>query len=177
MNPVAANLKQLLDEEIGPLSRQRAYSMLLKKEHVHLFNALCTDGRHWLWRWLWWFGFGKTVLQTLQKTLETNNPRANIVCKEKLTKAMSHLDDIIGKRTTKFINGDTIGLADLAIASLAASVILPPLYCGGTFHRYFQDMIDRDEEARKEVEMWRNTITGKFVLQIYSEYRLMKNSK
>ena len=37
----------------------------------------------------------------------------------------------------RFINGDTMGVEDVALAALAAPVVVPPGYCAGRYTRYF----------------------------------------
>ena len=65
--PVHPELKALLDEEIGPLSRQLVYAFFLKDSNRPHWDLLCTHRRHWLWRFLWWIGVGNTITGRLEK--------------------------------------------------------------------------------------------------------------
>jgi hypothetical protein len=67
--PVDPELRKLLDEEVGPLARQLTYVYVLKASNSDLWNALCTRGRHWLWRFAWWLFVGSFITKRLKKVI------------------------------------------------------------------------------------------------------------
>ena len=166
-NNIDPELKTIIDEEIGPLSRQRVYSILLQQRNHDLLNKLCLTGRGWLFSFLWKIYLGGFVLKSLQKMFGGNEEKV----KQDLLKTLPKIDKFLDKRQGEFINGDKISLGDVALASLFAPLVSPPLYSEGKYNHIFNELMERDEEARKEIEFWRNTKVGQYTLGIYSKYR------
>ena len=67
LEPVPESLKDVLDTELGPRSRQLAYATLLKPEHWDVWQGLCIEGGSTLWRCLWRLGLGKKLTQMMTK--------------------------------------------------------------------------------------------------------------
>ena len=61
MSPIDASIQSSFDTELGPLTRQLAYSYLLKPANANVWKGLCTDGYSATWRCVWGFGFGGQV--------------------------------------------------------------------------------------------------------------------
>lgn len=63
--PIENDFKILLDTKLGPLSRQLAYSYILKQKSW--FSELCSVNQPWWWRMLWGLFVGGYVLKLLEK--------------------------------------------------------------------------------------------------------------
>ena len=63
------------------------------------------------------------------------------------------------------------GVADYAMASLAAVLILPEQYCAGQYTSYFNRLLAQDVEFRAQVEEFRGTAVGRHCAKMYREYR------
>lgn len=175
LKPLNEELRQLLDHELGPLGRQYIYSYILHPRNAESFNELWTFNGGWFWRFLWnYCGFRKTVHEKMGSIFRSNDAAAVTQCKEKLHKVWSALDEIVQKRPGKYLMGDEISTADIAVASMAALVILPPLYCDGRYHKIFQRLLDQDPLMKKEVDELRNSPLGQYALSLYASHRLPK---
>lgn len=167
-------LKRLLDDELGPQARQAAYSIILKKDNIPYFHKLCTMNRSWIIQLIWRLYLGNYILKYMIKLFSPYDTAAVKKCKDSLANTFEKLDRIVLERKGKFIGGDDLSLIDISIASLAAPILLPPLYCEGKFNAAFQGIYDNDIEAKNEVDRWRNTITGRYVMELYATQRLNK---
>lgn len=164
-------LKTLLDEQVGTLSRQYAYHFILQPRNDNVYNKLLTQDTHWFWRFLWWAFLGKFAKQMLAKTMKPFDAAAVADCKTKLEAALRQVDARIATKTTPFLGGATIGVADIAVASLVAPLVNPPLYCGGRYAAAFNQLMQQDTLLRAEVERMRATTTGAYVMDLYAKYR------
>jgi len=164
-------LKAILDEKVGPLSRQLAYSYILKPSNNNIWNELLTCGTSWVWKLLWWLYLGSYLRKLMSKTMKTDKPLAVANCKAKLDEAIHEIDLIIEKRSTQFLGGNSLGVADIAVASLTAPLVNPDMYCGGRYGAVFAKLMQQDKELLGEVEKFRATTTGKYCLELYAKYR------
>jgi hypothetical protein len=198
MRGIDPQLKLLLDHDIGPLTRQVAYYYVLKESNSEVWNALCTANRHWIWRLLWWLGLNGFLKRRLLGVMKADNPETFRVCKEQLVRAMARLDEIVDARAKQrhvdlIPPADSIGkliepqstisvehskqtncfadLGDLAIASLVAPLINPPLYCNGMYGVAFDLLMRQDDDMRQEVLHWRGSTSGRFAMALYQNYR------
>eukprot|EP01035_Chromulina_nebulosa_P027583 gene27583-36296_t len=163
--PVHPELKTLLDKEIGPLSRHLVYAFLLKDVNRRHWDMLCTYRRHWLWRFLWWSFVGNTITDRLKKAFQPQNLEAVSQCREKLLVAVRTLDEWIEGRCFDLnpIARDPenpLSMADIAVASLLAPVLMPPKYIQGKYNNLFQNFEKTDLTLFEELEFWRNTKSG-----------------
>ena len=71
-------------------------------------------------------------------------------------------------------NAKTIGIADIAVASLVAPLVMVPEYGEGKLYSHFERAMVQDKAFRKEVEYWRSTKTGQFAMRMYTEHRVQK---
>lgn len=170
--PVSPDLKDILDNELGPLSRQAVYSIILKPENLQYFHKLCTANRHWFIRLLWALFLGNFVVKSMIKLFNPFNESAVSKCKASLKQTFDKLDAIVANRPGTYLLGEQLSLADIALASLAAPILLPPLYCGGKFNSHFQEIYLSDPQAKVEIDKWRETVTGQYVMKIYAEHRI-----
>ena len=165
-------LKALLDNEIGPLSRRSVYCYALQPQNRSSFDKLCMAGRGWFIRLLWSLFLGNMLVKTMSKMFNINDSVSVQKCKSDLHLAVGKLEKYLEKRKGQYMNGDYVGLPDIAIASLFAPLVSPPLYCEGKYSALFEEMIAKDAEIRKETEYWRKTPVGQYVLDVYSNYRM-----
>eukprot|EP01033_Poteriospumella_lacustris_P010186 gene10186-7262_t len=169
---IPPDLKVLLDNELGPLNRQAVYSIMLKPANIQLFHRLCTTNRHWLFRSFWHAYLGNYVIKIMKKVFRPFDEVAVTKCKGSLQQTFDRLDRLVADRKGTYLLGDELSLADIALASLAAPILLPPLYCGGKFTAQFQELYLSDPDARGEIDKWRSTITGQYVMKLYADHRV-----
>lgn len=170
--PIDPEFKKLLDEELGPLSRQRAYISLLQPSNLKYLDQICTEGRSWIWRLIYWIRLRKDVKHNLFKTYRPTDAKAADQCKEKLVELFDQVGRILNNRQTKYLGGNQVGVADIALASLVAPLVNPPLYCGGKYAKIFNTLMESNSAIKKETDFWRGTIVGEYTLEIYQKYRL-----
>ena len=168
------DFKILLDTKLGPLSRQLAYAYILKQKSW--FSELCSENQPWWWRMLWNLFVGGHVLKLLEKIFRPNDIDAVNKCRSDLKDVVSQCDDILKSRKGKFLAGDSLGVADIALCSLVAPMVMPDGYANGMYFKNFQKLMDMDENLRNEIEYWRKTETGIYTLKIYNDYRSMTPS-
>lgn len=58
--PIDNDLKTLLDNDLGPLTRQLAYSYLFKPANDKVIDNLFTSQSGYMWKFLWWLFVGKS---------------------------------------------------------------------------------------------------------------------
>lgn len=165
-------LKRLLDNEIGPLSRRAVYCHILQPHNRSFFDKLCMTGRGWFIRLLWSTFLGNMLLKTMGKMFNVKDAASVQKCREDLIAASTKLEKFLDQRQGRYISGDYIGLADIAVASLFAPLVSPPLYCAGRYEAVFNELMLHDPEIRKDTEFWRNTKVGRYVLDVYENHRL-----
>jgi hypothetical protein len=166
-------LKSILDTELGPLARRMVYCQILLPKNKDMFNRLCMLGRGWFIRLLWSTFLGGMAFSTMMKMFDVKNEESVRKCREDLVKTVEQLETYLEKtRKGTFLNGDEISFADIALASMFAPLVTPPLYCEGKYNHLFNELMERDDEIRKETNHWRNTKVGQYTLEIYSKYRL-----
>jgi hypothetical protein len=167
--------KKILDEEIGPLTRQFAYTFVLKASNENVWNGLCTANRSWLWRLIWRIGLGNLILKIMRGFFLSDDPAIFTKCRANLATAVAKVDSIISKRVTKYIDGDVPGITDIAVASLMAPALNYPQYCGGEYADWFCMLEHQDAAFAQELNVWRNTVTGKYAKEIYESFRSERN--
>jgi hypothetical protein len=79
------------------------------------------------------------VTKTMQDMFRPTDLAAVSICKEEDALVVAELDDILSKRSTKFIAGDNQpGVADIALASLFAPLVCPSQYAYGVYFKWFK---------------------------------------
>eukprot|EP01034_Spumella_vulgaris_P026924 gene26924-33573_t len=73
---------------------------------------------------------------------------------------MSHQLNLKDSNKTTFLTSDTIGVSDIALASLFAPLVYPPEYCSGKYTYIFDKMQAQDAVALEDMLYYRNTVTG-----------------
>lgn len=163
---------ELYDEKLGPLTRQLAYSFLLKTENRASWDLLVTQETFGgLWGYIWYWTGDKMTL----KMIDIFQPNDKAVV-EATHRALLEVFEIIAEkrirsRPGKYINGDEVTTEDLVCASLAAAVCFPRMYCRGAFTSLFDELLERDADSKAKVEEYRDTDLGKYALWFYEEKR------
>jgi glutathione S-transferase len=168
--PLSDEDKTLYDRDLGPTARQWAYSYVLKHENKPCLDIMFTTNTGWLWRIIWWF-VSSYLHKTLCKLFLPFNPQTNRECRDKLDAHFAQLDERVKNKKGKYLRGDTISLEDLALCSLGAVVVMPPLYAKGLYNKGFDMMAASDREFVRERDAYRNTATGQYILNFYAENR------
>jgi glutathione S-transferase len=171
LTDIDPSLKSLLDEQVGPLARQLAYTYILLPRNDNIWNKLFTYQTGWLWGLLWWAFLNKFLKKTMIKTMRPYQPEAVSECRTKLEAALKQLDAIITNKKTPFLGGNSIGVADIAVASLMAPMVNPQMYCGGKYAHIFEQLMAQDNELKDEVDRVRATPAGAYVMQLYAKHR------
>jgi glutathione S-transferase len=168
---IEPSLKKILDEKVGVLARQYAYSFILQPRNNNIWNKLLTYKTGFLWSFLWWAFLGSYTKKIMVKTMKPYNADAVADCRAKLEASLKELDSVIASKKTPFLGGASIGVADIAVASLVGPLVNPPLYCGGKYTPVFEELMQQDAELKKEVERVRASVTGAYVMELYAKYR------
>ncbi len=170
-SPVEPELRKILDEEIGPLSRQLAYAFILKPIHRQATDEMFLLGQGWLWRFIWSLGIGYLFRNFLSKSLQTTNAVAVANSRMRLIKAFDKVTQILKDKKSPFLGGSLPGAADFALAALASPILGVKEYNLGKFSRTFDSVEKLDEDYCKEIAFWRSTEVGKHVIMMYSNFR------
>lgn len=164
------SFQELLDKEIGPITRALAYAFLLKPQNVKYLDQLITENHHWLWRLLYTFIFRSRLLKSLRKSY-AGDAKAIAETAEKLSVAVEKVNDRLIAKKTKYFGGDTVGVEDIALASLLAPALNTPDYCNGKFAHIFHAVEKNDSEMAAFINRWREHPVGKYAQEIYTVYR------
>jgi len=168
-------LRDMLDRKIGPNSRALAYYYLFKPELSSQLYRLVTDGTGFVFRTFFWFsqpGFARR----LTKMLKLDDAKVVQQIKDSLHADFAQLGTLLEALPTPFIAGQKPGLADVALATMAAPAVLPDLYCGGRYKECF-DQVYLHPDVRPEIDGYRNTAVGRHTLLVYKAMRLAKTSQ
>jgi len=170
-SPVEPALQSLLDEELGPLTRQLAYSHILKGSNSGITNRLFAMCGGFVWKVLWYAGLGFFVKRAMVSSLRTDDPAAVSTCRDRLKATFSKLDGVIERKSAPYLGGDLPGAADFALASLVSPIIGAHDYNLGKFDHLFAEMEAKDPQYAAELQYWRNTNVGEYCLSLYDKFR------
>jgi glutathione S-transferase len=159
----ALQLEDDLDLQLGPATRRWMYFQLMHRR----------DLEHLIFRGVpRWERTAFTVsrplaIRVLSRSLKIDAAGAER-SRKKIDDAFIRLSDLVsdGRR---FLVGNRFTVADLTFASLAAPIVLPPTYGGGT--SLLPSPTDLDAAARERVSAWRATPAGRFALRLYETER------
>ena len=172
LDPPTNEFKKTLDTIVGPLARQLAYSFILKKSNENIFQGMCFEGNHWFYKLLWFLGLKSFTVAKLRQFFLPENVAAVKECRDKLIMTVQSIEiDYLKNRNGKYIMGDHITQSDIALAALFAPMLMPPEYCLGNFKKWFDLLLVQDREFYDEVQFWRSTIAGKYVMDLYKSKR------
>ena len=77
---------------------------------------------------------------------------------------------IVNRKSRYWVN-DQVSMYDVAVASLLAPMIHPPMYNLGVYEKWLDLLYDQDKSFRNEVEFWRGTMLGQYCMALYQEHR------
>lgn len=166
------DFKSLLDNKLGPLTRQLAYSFILHPRNKNIWDGLCTEHQSIWWKMIWWLVASSNILKLMTKLFRPMDVDAVGKCRDELKQVVSQCDHIISNKKTRYLGGDAPGIADVALCSLYAPLISPPNYCQGKYYKWFSLAENQDPALKVEMEYWKSTITGKYCLEFYEELRV-----
>ena len=172
--PVDRSLMRILDEELGPLSRQLCYAYVLKKKNSSICNKLFQDGSGMIWKLLYNLGVGYFLKKIMISSMRCNDEIAVSDCRDKLKDTFSKLSSVLKTKNTAYLGGESPGAADFALAALASPVVSADDYCLGRYGHLFAEIERNDPEYLQEIRFWRNTDVGKHCLIIYQNFRRQK---
>lgn len=166
-------IRKIYDEQLGPLARQFAYAYVLKPQHRKYWDDLLCHQQGWLWCFLYLF-IGFFLHNTMSNIFGLGKDDLLSDCETKLDALFERIAQERLPKNTRFINGDTISVEDVALCSLAGPLLAPAKYCGGNFVRTFSAIEASDGPYHDKIERYRNTAVGKYVMQFYEEHREVK---
>ena len=171
--PAPPALIKLLDEEVGPLSRQLVYSYVLAARNENVFEAMCTENTHWFWRFVWfWCGVKGVVLKRMRAIFKPDAAAPVVDCRTKLQAVVRRLDaEFVVNKKGKYLLGDELSQADIALASMMAILVNPDEYALGRYKKYMQAFQAQDAALAEETRMWRATPTGQYAVHVYATAR------
>ncbi len=139
--PIDSVVQLIYDRELGPLTRQIAYSFLLKPTNANVWEGLCTGGYDATWRCIWGSGFGGQVVRfislfilpfkqtslayprlsfqvtkQLRSTFAADDAAATSSCRTRLEGIFATLGERVRARRGRYLAGDSIGAEDVALA-------------------------------------------------------------
>lgn len=165
-------LKNLLDKKLGVLSRHVVYSFILQPKNSNIFSELCLTGRSFFFRLLWYMGIGMLVRYTMCSIFKPFDTKAVDKSKKELIAVVEELDVVIRNRKGKYIGGDDLSTADIAIAALLSPMLANHMYNCGRFADVFNKLMKQDTNFTQEVKYFSESITGMYAMQMYYEHRL-----
>ena len=171
--PIPDGLQSFLDTRLGPLTRQLSYTHLFAPNNLNVWNGLVVDGTSAAWRAVWW-GAGARMTRRMTKIFSSADAEATALCKQRLHEAFATLEvehgvGALGQE--RFLGGKTPGMADIALAALAAPAVQPELYCDGRYAHWFELLLRQDPALAEEVAGWRETAVGRHSLRVYAACR------
>jgi glutathione S-transferase len=165
-------IQRIYDEELGPLSRQLAYIHLLRERNRMLWDELLLRDTGIFWGFIYWLFFGNKLVLLMRKTFKVGQVDEELKCDEMLRALFKRIEsERLAKRTGDYLGGDSLGVEDLALAALGAPLVLPPKYMRGEYADVFSSMIAQDSLAAESVNYYRNTVVGKYILDVYEKHR------
>lgn len=175
LDPVPLEIKDILDKELGPRVRQLSYHHVLKPANEEVWTELCTSGQGVFWGLLWKQWLGAKVTRSMRKIFSTSSLTAADEAREALEAIeRGPLGEAVRRarlEKRRFLFGERLGIADVALAALAAPLSNPQLYARGMFRRPLARAVETDKEWASEVARFSATDIGQFSLNFYAEHR------
>jgi len=172
---IDAGLKKVLDTEIAPLARQLAYVGLLQPRHAAHWRNLCCSAGGIAYGTAWRFGLGSWLTNNMIATFATDDASAAEAAEAQLMASFEAVErDYLTPLTSSgqpFLGGATPGLADFAVAALAAPVVMPPRFCEGAYADIFDAVARDDEVYTAQIAQFRDTAVGQYAMRVYKDHR------
>ncbi|KAH8091928.1 L-cystine transmembrane transporter [Aureococcus anophagefferens] len=122
--PVDPALKALLDEDLGPLSRQWIYEKLFREANANVWDDLAGVGRGPLFGAAWSV-MSPRLTESMRRLFRTRCDEAMKVCDDRLAETLDRANGFLEKSGGEFLGGDAPSISDVAMATLAAPLVLP----------------------------------------------------
>jgi glutathione S-transferase len=157
----ALELEELFDTHLGPHTRRLAYHHLLPHRALFLQSVLPGVGRG---ERIAFKVIAPVVVQLMRRGMNINP--------ESAARSAGRVDEVfstVAERLAdgrRYLVGSEFSAADLTLASLAAPVVLPP-----TYGSPLPDPEEAPADFRAEVERYRSSCAGEFVLKMYRDHR------
>ena len=174
--PLADDLQALLDENYAPRVRQTLYTIIFRECNREAWDGLVTQ-EGGAFALAWRLGLGQSMTERMVRLFRADDGAAAAHGRERMHAARARVEQYVEQRLGEagggdgFLGGAAPGMADVAIAALSGPMVLPPLYCGGRYQRWFDLLLERDADARDEIEAYRQTAAGKHCLSVYEACR------
>jgi glutathione S-transferase len=166
-------LEDAFDEVLGPRVRRWAYAWLLDEREI--FTRVIAQGLSRTERAAF-MALRPVLVKTLRRAFRLDKEG---VKERTFTKVMQTLEQLgVEERLAdgrRYLVGDRLTAADVALASLGARMVMPDEY-GGDHALVSPSVADLPEGMRKQVEAFRATRTGQAILRFYREDRRTKVS-
>jgi glutathione S-transferase len=160
-------LVDIFDIILAPAVRLWAYSYILGQ--AHLLQPLWCEGVPWFERWLF-----PVVLPWMRATafqMYCINDASIIAAHESIGQIFEMVGNLLADGRS-YLVGDRFSAADLAFATLAAAVVIPPGY--GVKLPELAQLPDRMANG---IQQFQETLAGKFVFRLYQEHEREIKSK
>ncbi|BAZ12789.1 hypothetical protein NIES4071_46230 [Calothrix sp. NIES-4071] len=154
----AEELQELFDEQLGVLTRLWGYSHVINNSKL-VKQAWCRNVP-WIERALFPVVFPTTRNLACKKFNIT--PESSLEAREKIQKIFEQVSDILADGRL-YLVGDKLSAADITFAALAAPTIAPPE------HPTKRSLDEFPRIMAKEINQFRKTPAGRFVLRLYRE--------
>ena len=164
--PVDPALKALLDEDLGPLSRQWIYEKLFREANANVWDDLAGVGRGPLFGAAWSV-MSPRLTESMRRLFRTHSDEAMKVCDDRLAETLDRANGFLEKSGGEFLGGDAPSIEDVAMATLAAPLVLPANFARGKYASPFEQLLAQDAEMQAQVEAYRATPVGAHALKVY----------
>ncbi len=157
----ALALEEMFDQQLGPATRRWAYFYLLPNKKLMLeITKLGVPA----WQARAFAIFHPLAVAVIKRGLKIDAAGAER-SRQKIATVFAHVDALLADGRN-FLVGDTFSVADLAFATLAAPVLLPPEQRFGLpGPQVFPTA------ARTEIAVWRASPAGQFGLRMFAQHR------
>jgi glutathione S-transferase len=152
-------LVEIFDTVLAPAVRLWAYSYIMGRSH--LLQPLWCQGVPWFERWLF------PVVFPWMRATAFQMYRINDVSIVAAHESIGQIFEMVGNLLADgraYLVGDRFSAADLAFATLAAAVVIPPGY--GVKLPELDRLPDRMANG---IQQFQETLAGKFVFRLYQE--------
>lgn len=168
---VPDELRELLDGQVGVLTRQLVYWYLLKATNHNVWSSLYLSEAGCSLSMLWTLS-GRAISARFRSMFRVANEADVIAARDKLRAAVQTLEQtFLDSLDTPFLAGAKPGAADIALAAMMAPVVNPPEYWGGRWNEQLTLLVQQDAAYGQEVESWRSRTAGQHCLKVYRTCR------
>ena len=132
------------------------------------------------WSLAWRMGVGSRLTDAMMKLFRTHDQQAVALGRERLYAALAtlereHLSALAAQAAAGqggFLGGEHPGLSDIAVAAICAPMAMPTQFARGRFAKWFDMLLEKDADMKREVERFRETAAGSHCLKVYDACRV-----